>query len=127
LRDRGLEGDPRLAVGDGALGFWKALPQVFPTTRWQRCWLHKAVNVLNHFPRSRQPAANAGLQDVWMAPTRADAVAALERFAWAHRAKYPKAVERSSSFRRTVRTLDVGGGGRVGGAVLVGQAIEEPH
>ncbi|MCA1847974.1 MAG: IS256 family transposase [Actinobacteria bacterium] len=93
LRDRGLEGDPRLAVGDGALGFWKALPQVFPTTRWQRCCIHKACNVLNHFPRSRQPAANAKLQDVWMAATRADALAALERFARDHRAKYPKAVE----------------------------------
>ncbi len=93
LRDRGLEGDPHLAVGDGALGSWKALPQVFPTTRWQRCWIHKAVNVLNHFPRSRQPAANAKLQEVWMAPTRAGAVAALERFTRDHRAKYPKAVE----------------------------------
>jgi putative transposase len=93
LRDRGLEGDPHLAVGDGALGSWKALPQVFPTTRWQRCWIHKAVNVLNHFPRSRQPAANAKLQEVWMAPTRAGAVAALERFTRDHRAKYPKAAE----------------------------------
>jgi transposase-like protein len=93
LRDRGLDADPELAVGDGALGFWKALPQAFPTTRWQRCWLHKAVNVLNHFPRSRQPAANAKLQDVWMAPTKADAVAAMEKFSRDHRAKYPKAVE----------------------------------
>lgn len=93
LRDRGLEGEPRLAVGDGALGFWKALPQVFPETRWQRCWVHKAANVLNHFPRSQQPAANAKLQEAWMAATRADAVAALERFARDHRAKYPKAVE----------------------------------
>src|SRR5215213_1181804 len=67
LKGRGLEGDPELAVGDGALGFWKALPQVFPATRWQRCWIHKACNVLNHFPRSQQAAANAKLQDVWMA------------------------------------------------------------
>jgi putative transposase len=93
LKGRGLEADPELAVGDGALGFWKALPQVFPTTRWQRCWVHKAVNVLNHFPRSQQAAANAKLQDVWTAATRADALAALERFARDHRAKYPKAVE----------------------------------
>jgi putative transposase len=93
LRDRGLEGDPQLAVGDGALGFWKALPQVFPTTRWQRCWMHKACNVLNHFPRPQQPAANAKLQDVWMAASRAQALGALERFARDHRAKYPKAVE----------------------------------
>jgi transposase-like protein len=93
LRDRGLEGDPQLAVGDGALGFWKALPQVFPTTRWQRCWIHKAANVLNHFPRSQQPAVNAKLQDIWMAATRAQALEALERFTRDHRAKYPKAVE----------------------------------
>jgi transposase-like protein len=93
LRDRGLDADPELAVGDGALGFWKALPQVFPTTRWQRCWLHKAVNVLNHFPRSRQPAANAKLQAIWMAPTKAQALEALERFTRDDRAKYPKAVE----------------------------------
>ena len=93
LRDRGLEGDPQLAVGDGGLGFWKALPQVFPRTRWQRCWIHKACNVLNHFPGSQQPAANAKLQDVWMAATRAQALAALEKFARDHRAKYPKAVE----------------------------------
>jgi putative transposase len=93
LKDRGLQGDPELAVGDGALGFWKALPQVFPTTRWQRCWIHKACNVLNHFPRSQQPAANAKLQDIWMAATRADALVALEKFSRDHRAKYPKAVE----------------------------------
>jgi len=67
--------------------------QVFPTTRWQRCWIHKACNVLNHFPRSQQPAANAKLQDVWMAATRSDALAALEKFARDRRAKYPKAVE----------------------------------
>jgi putative transposase len=93
LRDRGLEADPQLAVGDGALGFWKALPQVFPTTRWQRCWVHKAANVLNHFPRSQQAAANAKLQEAWMAASRAQALEALERFARDHRAKYPKAVE----------------------------------
>jgi putative transposase len=93
LRDRGLEGDPELAVGDGGLGFWKALPQVFPRTRWQRCWIHKACNVLNHFPRSQQPAANGKLQDVWMAATKADALTAMEKFARDHRAKYPKAVE----------------------------------
>ena len=93
LRDRGLEGDPHLAVGDGALGFWKALPQVFPTTRWQRCWIHKACNVLNHFPRSQQPAANGKLQEVWMAASRAQALEALEKFARDHRAKYPRAVQ----------------------------------
>jgi putative transposase len=93
LRDRGLEGDPEVAVGDGALGFWKALPQVFPKTRAQRCWMHKTCNVLNHFPKSRQPAAKAALQAVWMAARQADALAALAKFERDYRAKYPKAVE----------------------------------
>jgi putative transposase len=93
LRDRGLEGDPEIAVGDGSLGFWKALPQVFPKTRAQRCWMHKTCNVLNHFPKSRQPAAKAALQAVWMAARKTDALAALAKFERDYRAKYPKAVE----------------------------------
>jgi putative transposase len=93
LRDRGLEADPELAVGDGGLGFWKALPQVFPKTRRQRCWMHKTCNVLNHFPKSQQPAAKAALQDVWMAATNAEALAALGRFTRDYQAKYPKAAE----------------------------------
>jgi putative transposase len=93
LRDRGLEGDPDVAVGDGALGFWKALPQVFPTTRAQRCWVHKTCNVLDYFPKSRQPAAKAALQAVWMAERKADALKALAKFERDYQAKYPKAVE----------------------------------
>ncbi len=69
------------------------MPQVFPRTRAQRCWMHKTCNVLNHFPETRRPAAKAALQEVWMAATRADALAALEKFGREHRAKYPKAVE----------------------------------
>jgi transposase-like protein len=93
LKDRGLEADPELAVGDGSLGFWKALPQVFPRTRWQRCWMHKTCNVLNHLPKSQQPAAKGKLQDIWMAPTKAQALNALERFTRDYQAKYPKTIQ----------------------------------
>jgi len=93
LKDRGLETDPELAVGDGGLGFWKALPQVFPRTRWQRCWMHKTCNVLNYLPKSQQPAAKSKLQEIWMAATRAEALAALERFKRDYQGKYPRAVE----------------------------------
>jgi putative transposase len=93
LKDRGLEMGPQLAVGDGSLGFWKALAQVFPKTRWQRCWMHKTANVLNYFPKSQQPMAKSKLQEIWMAPTKADALAALQRFTRDYQAKYPKAVE----------------------------------
>jgi putative transposase len=93
LKDRGLETDPELAVGDGSLGFWKALPQVFPKTRWQRCWMHKTCNVLNYLPKSQQPAAKAKLQEIWMAATQAEALDALARFTRDYQAKYPRAVE----------------------------------
>lgn len=93
LKARGLENGPMLAVGDGALGFWKALSMVYPTTRWQRCWMHKTMNVLNYFPHSHQPAAKAKLQEIWMAATKAQALVALQRFVDDYQAKYPKAVE----------------------------------
>jgi transposase-like protein len=64
LKRRGLEQDPKLAIGDGALGFWTALREVFATTREQRCWLHKTMNVLNALPKSVQPKAKAHLHDI---------------------------------------------------------------
>ena len=67
LKQRGLTVDPKAAVGDGALGFWKALPQVFGTTREQRCWVHKTVNVLNKLPKGQQAKAKAALHEIWMA------------------------------------------------------------
>src|SRR5215218_10206461 len=70
LKARGLAIAPELATGDGALGFWKALEAVFPSTRHQRCWVHKAANALDKLPRSVQPAAKAGLREIWMAPNR---------------------------------------------------------
>lgn len=93
LKVRGLKMDPKLAIGDGALGFWKALPQVFGHTRGQRCWVHKTANVLNKLPKSQQPRAKAALQDIWMAASREDAHRAFDSFIVNHEAKYPKAVQ----------------------------------
>ena len=92
LKARGLKVDPRLAIGDGALGFWKALPQVFGHTQGQRCWVHKTANVLNKLPKSQQPKAKAALQEIWMAASRVEAQRAFDHFIVNHEAKYPKAV-----------------------------------
>ncbi len=73
LKQRGLKIDPKLAVGDGALGFWKALPQVYGSTRAQRCWVHKTANVLNQLPKGQQAKAKAALHEIWMAESRAAA------------------------------------------------------
>ena len=92
LKARGLATAPELATGDGALGFWKALEEIFPATRHQRCWVHKVSNVLNKLPKSVQPAAKAGLREVWQAPDRATAEAAIATFAAKYAAKYENAV-----------------------------------
>jgi putative transposase len=92
LKARGLASAPELATGDGALGFWKALETVFPTPRHQRCWVHKTANMLNKLPQSVQPAAKADLREVWQAPDRATAEAALATFAEKDAAKYEKAI-----------------------------------
>ena len=92
LRGRGLTIGPELAIGDGALGFWKALEEIFPDTRRQRCWVHKTANVLNKLPKSRQRAAKAALHDIWMADGRAEAERAMNTFAAKYDAKYPQAV-----------------------------------
>ena len=92
LRGRGLTIGPELAIGDGALGFWKALEEIFPDTRRQRCWVHKTANVLNKLPKSRQTAAKAALHDIWMADGRAEAERAMNTFAAKYDAKYPQAV-----------------------------------
>jgi putative transposase len=90
---RGLAIDPKLAIGDGALGFWKALPQVWSTTRCQRCWVHKTANVLDKLPKRLQPHAKEKLHEIWMAATRADADRAFDLFLQTYEAKYPKATE----------------------------------
>ena len=94
LKERGLKVGPRLAVGDGALGFWGALEQVYPETAHQRCWFHKMGNVLAALPKSLQGKAKGDLQAIWMAATRKEAVRAFERFLSRYGAKYPKATEK---------------------------------
>jgi putative transposase len=92
LEARGLAVAPEIAVGDGALGFWKALDEVFPGARHQRCWVHKVANVLNKFPKSMAPTVKSDLRDIWQAETRAVAEAAMDTFAAKYGAKYNNAV-----------------------------------
>jgi putative transposase len=92
LKARGLAIAPQLATGDGGLGFWTALEAVFPTTRHQRCWVHKAANVLDKLPKSVQPAAKQDLREIWQAPDRATAETAVSTFAEKYATKYEKAV-----------------------------------
>jgi transposase-like protein len=102
LKCRGVKLAPKLAVGDGALGFWGALEEVFPETRHQRCWMHKTGNVLNYLPKAAQPKAKSMLHEIWMAETRADAERAFERFLAAYSAKYPKATECLAKDRKSL-------------------------
>ena len=94
LRERGLGTGPKLAIGDGALGFWKALRKTWPDVAEQRCWVHKTANVLNQLPKAMQPKVKAELQNIWMAETREAAHAAFDRTLKRFDAKYPKAMER---------------------------------
>jgi putative transposase len=93
LQARGLSIAPEIAVGDGALGFWRALDEAFPSTRHQRCWVHKTVNVLDKLPKSVQPAAHADLREIWLSPNRAAADFAIATFAEKYAPKYDKAVD----------------------------------
>lgn len=93
VKRRGLAIAPEIAVGDGALGFWKAIDEVFPGTRHQRCWLHKTANLLNKVPKSVQGAMKADIREISTAPTRAAAEAAIAVFVEKYGAKYPKAAE----------------------------------
>lgn len=92
IKARGLAVPPEIAVGDGAMGFWRALDEVFPGTRHQRCWVHKIANVLNKFPKSMQPTVKADLREIWQAETRAAAETAMDIFSEKYGAKYEKAV-----------------------------------
>lgn len=94
LKRRGLQAGPLLAVGDGAMGFWAAIEEVFPQTRHQRCWFHKMGHVLNALPKSQQGRAQADRQAIGMAATRDEAYAACAKFIEPYKAKYPKAVEK---------------------------------
>ena len=91
VKSRGLTIDPKLATADGALGFWKAIRQVFTTTREQRCWVHKTRNVLGKLPKRLHGAAKDGLHQIWMARSRADADRAFDLFVKTYEAKYPGA------------------------------------
>ena len=92
LKSRGMN-PARLAIGDGALGFWKALQQVYGQTKSQRCWVHKTGNILNKMPKSIQAKAKQHIHDIWMAETREDAEKAFDRFVETYQLKYPKACE----------------------------------
>ncbi|MCP4235984.1 MAG: IS256 family transposase, partial [Aestuariibacter sp.] len=90
LKERGMN-TPKLAIGDGAMGFWAALEEVFPDTRQQRCWMHKTMNVLNCLPKLSQPKAKTALHNIWQAETKKDAEKAFDLFIKTYQPKYPKA------------------------------------
>jgi len=93
LKRRGLNTFPKLAIGDGALGFWKALTKVYHNTRWQRCWVHKTANILNKLPRTLQAKAKEKLHQIWMAPDKAEAQNHFDDFIRIYEDKYPKAAK----------------------------------
>jgi transposase-like protein len=93
IRHRGLSTAPKLAIGDGALGFWNAISKVYPETRHQRCWVHKTANVLNKLPKSVQPKVKEALHDIWMAETRDDAYKAFDSTVKRFGDKYPGAIK----------------------------------
>jgi len=93
VKNRGLSQAAKLATGDGALGFWAALREIYPATQEQRCWVHKTANILNKMPKSIQPKAKSMLHDIWMAETRKQARRAFDLFTMTFKAKCPKAVE----------------------------------
>ena len=93
LRQKGLTQGPRLATGDGALGFWNALSKVYPDCRHQRCWVHKTANVLNKVSKTMQPKVKQSLYNIWMAETKKEAKKAFDNALECYGAKYPKAME----------------------------------
>jgi putative transposase len=105
LKQRGLTAAPELAIGDGALGFWKALTKVYHHTRWQRCWVHKTANVLNHFPKSLQAKAKEKLHQIWMAPNKEEAQRHFDEFISLYEAKYPKATQCLEKDREVLLTF----------------------
>lgn len=105
VKRRGLAIAPEIAVGDGALGFWKALDEVWPGTRHQRCWVHKVANVLNKVPKSVQPGMKADLREIYTAPDRAAAEKAIAVVAEKHGVKYVKAVECLTKDRERLLTF----------------------
>jgi len=105
LKSRGLRFAPQLAVGDGALGFWKALHKVYGNTRVQRCWVHKTANVLNKLPKSLQAKAKARLHQIWMAPSKEEAKRNFNTFTETYKDKYPKAAQCLEKDRHVLLTF----------------------
>ena len=92
-KSRGLTIPPKLATGDGSLGFWIALSKIFPSTHHQRCWVHKTMNVLDKLPKHQQPAAKSMVHEIWMAATREDAIKSFDRFIEVYGSKWPRATD----------------------------------
>jgi putative transposase len=105
LKARGLAEAPKLAIGDGALGFWSALRKVFGETREQRCWVHKTANVLNYLPKGKQAKAKQALHEIWLAETKADAEKAFDLFVEMYQAKYSRAVDCLAKDREVLLTF----------------------
>jgi transposase-like protein len=102
VKSRGLSIDPKLAIADRALGFWKALPQVYSSTREQLCWVHKTANILDKLPKGQQGQAKAMIHEIWMAATKKEANRAFDRFLEVFEAKYPKSCECLSKDRESL-------------------------
>jgi len=105
VKRRGLEDGPNLAVGDGALGFWSALEEVFPQTRQQRCWVHKTANILDKLPKKLQPGAKDLIHEMYLASCKADALKTFQEFVTRYQTKYPKAVDCLVKDRDTLFTF----------------------
>lgn len=105
LKSRGLAMGPQLSIGDGALGFWKALRKIYPETKQQRCWVHKMANVLNKLPKSLQAKAKQHLHDIWMNETKEDANKSFDSFIETYQAKYPNATKCLAKDRDTLMTF----------------------
>lgn len=102
LKKRGLVMGPKLAVGDGALGFWKALHKTYSETKQQRCWVHKTGNILNKLPKSLQAKAKQHIHDIWMNETKEEANKSFDFFIETYQAKYPNATECLAKDRETL-------------------------
>jgi transposase-like protein len=105
LKRRGMKTPPELCIGDGALGFWKALSMAYDTARWQRCWVHKTANVLNKLPKSIQANAKERLHQIWMADNKKEAENNFDAFIQTYEAKYPKAAECLQKDREALLTF----------------------
>ena len=102
LTDQGLHHQPKLAIGDGALGFWSAISELWPSTQHQRCWVHKTANVLNKLPKKLQSEAKSHLWEIYRSPSKADATCEFERFIKTYEAKYPEATKCLSKDREAL-------------------------